>query len=133
MLYLVPRHVVLQQINFCADKWPMHLVQLTGSNMSTTLFATSPPSPPLFPKFDSIPLIEARKGSVAKKEATARREREGGKFKRLKTKWIVATDFFKPSKDETSTNSNLHNHRNRSQYNKMYPTATPIIIGNAER
>lgn len=45
--------------------------------------------------------VEGKKGCLAKKVATAKREREGGKFKRVQTKWVTATDFFKPTKDDS--------------------------------
>mmetsp|Transcript_6088 Transcript_6088/g.8503 ORF Transcript_6088/g.8503 Transcript_6088/m.8503 type:complete len:213 (-) Transcript_6088:52-690(-) len=130
----VPKQVVLQQFNFSADRWPMHVVQLSGSNSTATLFATAPLPPPVL-KNDSMPLMEVKKGSYAKKEATARREREGGKFKRVKTKWVAATDFFK---DKTSSN-NLSPYNNpylSQNYSKMFPTSSitrPTIVINQQR
>ena len=83
--------------------WPLHFVQYdpkesVGVNYSPCVVNSS------------SKVQDQRKSSIAKKLATARREREGGKFKKLKTKWVSATEFFKNNNCSTSESTNPSRH-----------------------
>ena len=95
---LFPEVVPCKSYSF--ENWPTHFVQFNPKESVGVGYSPRAAG-------SSAKVYDQRKSSIAKKLATARREREGGKFKKLKTKWVSATEFFKNNHISGSESANI--------------------------